>query len=499
MISQVKLGGVLSYVSMVINIIIGLVYTPWMIKSIGEANYGLYTLALSVINLFIFDFGLGTAVQRFVAKYVAEGNLKKANEFISITIRLYLALSLFIFITLVVVYAYLPEVYKGLTPEELVKFKYIFLVASIFSVISFPLLPSDGILSGTEKFIQLKLCDSIHKILLVICLSTCLILGYGVEALVIVSAVCGLLSLLLKLLCVYKYTDIKFSINHWDKRVFKHVISFTVWILIIAICQRCIISIAPTIVGRYHNADVIASFSIALSIEGYYYLFANALNGLFLPKVSQLIASNNEYVIGDLMIKVAIIQIYICGLLYLGLICFGIPFIQIWIGTSFNTVYYGFLILILPSFISLPQNIATTALVAKNKVKYQAVVSIIKAIINLVLAFPLCKNYGMLGMCIAISVSYLISVFLNNILYYKILKLNIIKFFKDTFIRYIIPLTLFVVFGSILNSLFQSLTWITFFIRIIIFGCLYLVVVPFLIGSTARNYLLKTISSIKLK
>ena len=35
-----------------------LLYTPWMIHSIGRENFGLYTLAMSVISLFVFDFGL---------------------------------------------------------------------------------------------------------------------------------------------------------------------------------------------------------------------------------------------------------------------------------------------------------------------------------------------------------------------------------------------------------------------------------------------------------
>ena len=47
---QIKLGIIISYLSIGINIISGLVYTPWMISSIGKENYGLYTLAYSVVS-----------------------------------------------------------------------------------------------------------------------------------------------------------------------------------------------------------------------------------------------------------------------------------------------------------------------------------------------------------------------------------------------------------------------------------------------------------------
>ncbi len=76
---QIKYGAMLSYTGIVLYIIIGLLYTPWMIQCIGQADYGLYTLAYSIISLFLFDFGISSAVQRFIAKYVAEGSEDQVN------------------------------------------------------------------------------------------------------------------------------------------------------------------------------------------------------------------------------------------------------------------------------------------------------------------------------------------------------------------------------------------------------------------------------------
>ena len=56
MANQIKAGAIMSYISLFITILIGIIYTPWMINSIGKADYGLYVLAMSVINIFVFDF-----------------------------------------------------------------------------------------------------------------------------------------------------------------------------------------------------------------------------------------------------------------------------------------------------------------------------------------------------------------------------------------------------------------------------------------------------------
>jgi len=59
--NQIKTGALLPYFSVGLNLLAGLLYTPWMIDRIGQAQYGLYTLANSVIPLFLVDFGLGSA------------------------------------------------------------------------------------------------------------------------------------------------------------------------------------------------------------------------------------------------------------------------------------------------------------------------------------------------------------------------------------------------------------------------------------------------------
>ena len=102
--SQIKAGAIMSYISLFITILIGIIYTPWMISSIGKSDYGLYVLAMSVINIFVFDFGLGDAIQRFVSKYLAEGRLDKVNKFLSVTYKLYILADVVIFIVLFSVY-----------------------------------------------------------------------------------------------------------------------------------------------------------------------------------------------------------------------------------------------------------------------------------------------------------------------------------------------------------------------------------------------------------
>jgi O-antigen/teichoic acid export membrane protein len=67
-----KLGILLSYLNIILQVIIGFLYVPILLHYIGKSEYGLYQLIGSLIAYFsIMDFGLTAAVTRFYTKYKA--------------------------------------------------------------------------------------------------------------------------------------------------------------------------------------------------------------------------------------------------------------------------------------------------------------------------------------------------------------------------------------------------------------------------------------------
>ena len=72
--SEIKLGVMLSYAQMFLNIIIGLAYTPIMIRLLGSNEYGLYNMVASTIStLTILNLGFNSSYIRFFSKYKNNG------------------------------------------------------------------------------------------------------------------------------------------------------------------------------------------------------------------------------------------------------------------------------------------------------------------------------------------------------------------------------------------------------------------------------------------
>ncbi len=450
--NQIKQGVILSYVNLGLNVVIGLIYTPWLISSIGKADYGLYTLVMSIIGLLAFDFGLGNATTKFICEYLAQKRQDKVDALLGLVFKLYLLLDALIFIVFLGVYLFFPDIYEGLTAEELSTFKVVFIIAVSYCILSFPFIPLNGILAGYEKFVQLKSCDLFQRVFIVVMMAACLLCGYGLYALVIVNSAAGIITILLKLIIIRRDTPIKVNIRFWDKPELCRIFSFVVWVTIIALTQRMIFNIAPSILGVYANSSEIAVLGVAITIEAYTYLFANAISGMFLPRVSKMVEGQDMTAVQELLIRVGRLQLYVCGFIFIWFVVFGQNFINLWVGAEYSDVYTCTLLFLIPIVIQLPQEIGITYIIAANKVRLQSFIYIGMALTNIVLAFPLTKYFGVIGLSVAIFAAFSVRTIALDIVFHKKMGLNMIAFFRDSFVR-MIPLfsaTVLMMFGLLL-------------------------------------------------
>ena len=67
--NQLKAGAALNYVVIILNMLVGLLYTPYMLRMMGQSEYALYSLMASVISyLTVLNLGMGNAIVRYTAK-----------------------------------------------------------------------------------------------------------------------------------------------------------------------------------------------------------------------------------------------------------------------------------------------------------------------------------------------------------------------------------------------------------------------------------------------
>ena len=436
---QLKLGTIITYFTMAFNMISGLIYTPWMITEIGQNNYGLYTLTTSLITMFVMDFGMSAAVSRFVSKFNAEGNQEAVNNFLGIVYKLYLLIDFFIMTVLVVISFFFDTIYANLSADEMSIFKVLYLIVGICTVVSFPFSNFNGILTAYEQFIGARFADLFHKVFIVVAMVIALCLGYGVYALVSINAISALLTIAIKFYVIKKNTPIKVNFKFFDKAMLKEIFGFSMWTTITAIAQRLIFSITPSIIVAVSVTGAMGSavFGLASTIEGYIYIFATAISGVFMARISKIVhEGKKDTALTELMIKIGRIQCMVVGLFVVGFVAFGSSFIiDIWNKPDFSESYLCAVFLIIPSFFFLPLEIANTTIVVENKVKLQSMVYVVVGVLNVALSFILAKYLGALGSCISIFVAYMVRTVLMVVIHVKVLHLKMWEFFKATYLK----------------------------------------------------------------
>lgn len=450
--NQIKSGAVISYIALAVNICITLMYTPWMVQTIGKENYGLYTLATSLISMFLLDFGLSSSVARFISKYRAEGNTDKQKNFVAAVSKLYLIIDVIIAVIFIVVFFFIDRIYTGLTTSELALFKILYVIIAVVNLISFPSMPFTGYLNGYEQFVPLKICELLNKVLTVLIVVVLLFAGGNVISVVMAHAFVGALIVLLKFVIVRSKTDIRIHFNVSDKSIYREIFAFSIWTLCISLAQRILINSTPSVLAITSSSTEVALFSPALALEEYFYSIAVAINGLFLPTVSRMLVKNEQDKILSLMVKVGRYQTCVLGLILIGFICIGDEFMILWMGKDFASSYYYAILMMVPQFFSSSQQIGYTTITAKGYVKYQAITNLTSAIVGVCLSYWMSKTYGAMGSCIAIFLMCIVNVIGVNVILVKKMHLKISVFYRDCYLKMIIPPSVTLAIGYYISN-----------------------------------------------
>ncbi len=478
--AQVKFGAIISYLSIAFGILSGLLYTPWLVKTVGQDNYALYTLALSIINIFLMDFGIGSAVTRFLSEYYAKGEKEKAEHFLGIVYKVFFIISAIIAICLFVFYFFIDSFYSKLSPSEIIVFKHLFIIVGVYSVISFPCTVFKGILMANEEFVAVKLCGLGQKIFDVALIIIFLLLGKGVYAMVLVHAFSNVLFHAVRYLIIKTKTKQRSNLKSWDKGQAKNLFGFSAWMTVISIAQRCIFNIMPSLIAALIGAAEVTLFGLASTLESYVNMFAEAINGMFMPKISRIFASDNsEKEINTLMCKVGKFHVYTIGLIIAGFICIGQRFVYLWMGRGYEAVYFCAVLLMLPSLIDVPQQVARTSLLALDIVKQQGLIYVLMAIINIAVSLIFVPYFGAIGAAISVCLSYFFRTFMFNVLYKKHLPVKLGAYFKNVYLKWSIAAVGALAIGFLINKLLPPQGIIPFLILgvciVMVYGILLLV------------------------
>ena len=467
---QLKVGILLSYGQIFLNVLIQLVYTPLLIRFLGQSEYGLYNVIASTIQILsILNLGFNGGYIKFFTRYKKENNQEAISKLNGLFVIIFSILGLVAFICGLFLAFRMDLVFdEGLTAGEYGIARWLMLLFTLNMAISFPATVLICIISAHEKFIVLKALGMIKTVFAPILTIPFLLLGKGSIAVVSVTVLISIVTDLLYLYFVMAKLKTKFVFHNFEKGLFSELLVFTSFIALNLIVDQVNSNMGKILLGRFKGTDVAAIYSVGYTLYQFYVLFSTSISGVFAPKVHALIKDTEETPLlqrkelTSLFVQVGRMQFIILGLVELGFLFFGKQFIFLWAGKEYGEAYYVMLLLAVPATIPLIQNIGLDIQRAQNRHYFRSIAYIIMALVNVVVTVVLCQRFGATGAAVGTAVSMIVANgFIMNIYYHKRCNINILIFWRSI-ARLSLGMLIPVAFGVVV-LLFVDQTKILFF------------------------------------
>ena len=476
-INQIKVGAILSYVVIGLNMI-GLVYTPILTRMLGQSEYGLYSLVASIISyLSILDFGFGNAIIIYTTRYRVKKQKEQENKLHGMFFVIYCIIGIIALFIGIILYLNVDKFFgNSMSVEELQKARILMSILIFNLVLTFPLSVFGSIITAYEKFVFNKILKIIQILILPMIMIPLLFMGYKSIALVVVTTIVHIGCLLINAIYCLKKLGIKVRFKGFDKSLLKEIFAYSFFIFLGIVIDKANWSVDQFILGSLVSTVAVAVYNVASQFNQMYLSFSTAINGVLLPKVTKIEAENSTpEQFTDIFIKTGRIQYIVLGLIITGFVIFGEYFINLLYGSEYNASYIVACILMVPVTIPLIQNIGINIMQAKNKHKFRTVVLLIISIANVIISIPLTKLYGPVGAAIGTGISFIIGQgLILNIYYYKVININIPKFWIEI-LKMSIPIVITFIIGILMKQFIGYNTIIIYIVQIIIYSLIYCV------------------------
>jgi len=498
--TETKLGLLLSYGSFVITILVSFIFTPLIVRLLGQSQYGLFQLIGAFVGyLAILDLGMSTVITKFVAEYKERGDEQSYIEFLFHTTIMYVFLSLLLLGIGFVLYFFLDRVFgSSLSKLELETAKKMFLWLIVGQSITLFSQIYTGALIGHKKFVFVKIVHLLRTLLtkgvsIVVILFGSLALGVTISN-VFVNVLYTIVVIL------YGRKFIKIKVVPIRLSVFKYILGYTSFLFISAIISQIYWKLDELLIGMKLNTSYVAIYAVAMSIFALIRNLSSSINVMLLPNASKLfVKKSNVKTIVNYFTRTSRVIMILYSIIFIGFMLYGEKFIYYWVGRGYEESYYIVVILMIGFYFPIGLLPSENLFKAYNYLKMYTLIFLFSAILNIFFTWILIDELGVLGAAMSTSATVLL---FNGLVVMSLLKrkfqFNIIKVLKEIFLDIILVSTIVFVFSMVMFKTFSEKGLLEYLSSIFMTSLLYFsIIILFALSPYEKEIMARLVSKLK--
>ena len=432
---QKKAGVLLSYGQTILSTLISLVYTPVMLRLLGQSEYGTYTLVNGFIsNLSLMSFGLGSAYVRYYARYEASEGEKGVSKINGMFMVIFLCIGAASLLVGGVLVANVHNIFSAkLTPAEVETARILMALLVVNIAVSFPCSVFTSYITAKEQFLFQRLISMIRTVLSPIVMLPLLLMGLGSVSLVVATLVLSVVTDASSIWYCVKKLNMRMTFEKFDFGLLREMGGFSFFIFLNMIIDQINWTVDTTILGIVSGTAATAIYGVGSQIHRYYMTISTSISGVFVPQINRIVArGEGDDSLTRLFTRVGRIQFMLLMLVLTGFIFVGEPFIEAWGGGEYEGAYPIALLLMAPVTVPLIQNLGIEIQRAKNKHQFRSKVYFFMALFNVAISIPLAICLGGLGCALGTAISMVVcNGFVMNWYYHRHIGLDMIYFWRS--------------------------------------------------------------------
>ena len=466
-----KVGVIVSYLLLVLDGVIGIFYTPLLIRALGQTQYGLYDIVNSnTAYLAIADIGLGGTITRYIIKYNSQKEYQKEKNCITTALWAYFAIAFACLLAGIVLVFLLPKIIADKSIGATMQEAQMLLFTAVCNIVLTLFMHAFSGIALAYSYFSLEKILKILRLFLRFVMVALIVNNTGKAlSLAQIDTVLTVL-MLMAFLLFFKKAKISIFQGRFDRALLTTMLSFTLAILFQSIINQINSTAGKLIIGwRVTDFSQVTVYGIITQI---YFIFCNmstVIQSIYYPSVGRAVfEGKGKKAVTDLVTEASRIQAGIIFIILIGFWSFGKEFVQLWVGIESEKIWFCTAMLMTASTLHLSQNTISCVLKAEKKLKPKTIIlgcgALITLLIGIVFSGVADPIYAVVGGVVFGLVVF--DAILMNVYFAKDGIIQLPLFFKNFLKGYWIVVPLTFSGAYFIKALIGSGTWVQLGLKI---------------------------------
>lgn len=470
-----------NWMGMAAGILYGFFLIPVVIRGLGDTHYGLWNLIMSCVGyMAVLDFGIQTAVNRYVARDRGLGDAEGVNAVYSNALVMYSFIALAALLAGVTVALNIERIIR-IDPGDMALARNVMLLMAVFAAIELPSNVFGAVLYAYQRF---DLLNGITMAMLgfqAVFVWLAMTGGVGLWGYAWILFGLGMAKYVVQFILSHRVAGaLRFRSSLLSRSTVRMMLTFSGITFLSIIVNYIIFKTDNIVIGIFLSPQAITFYSIGFMLSDYVAQIVGRMCNTFTPMFSEYEARGEQGSFLSLLLTSSRFSTLIGIPAGLTVIVVGRDFIHLWLGQGYEQAYTVMVILMVSRMAGFPTASMSSMLFGIGKHYINLYTGVFEAVMNIALSVILVRHYGIVGVALGTMVPMILANMFYPVLVCWSVGLNLRQWVFEGVLRPGAMCALFFGVISMSGMLFPQVVWTGFLGRIMAIGAVYAVLFWFL-------------------